>query len=131
MDKTGVETQVECDAQENFDNLGLSNIEQYALSDLRILKTENSDMYKMYMFGKNLETSTWMSYIVKDTVTMNRNVLSVHNAADNLNDQGIKILNSECWERVVEFMKSMKDAKTVDIMKNDRPVKIIANLSVY
>ena len=83
------------------------------------------------MFAKNMETSTWMNYIVKDNVNMNRNILSVHSAADNLNDQGIKILNPKCWERVVEFMKSMKDAKNVDIMKNERPVKIIANLSVY
>jgi len=128
QDKTGQDLKVECDATENFMNLH-EDITEYALSDIRILKTGDSSMNKMYMFGKSFDTSSWMSYIVKDR-DMNRRVLSVHSAADNLTDMGITVLDPACWERMTTFFKSMKNAQEMDIMNNQRPVKIMARLNV-
>jgi len=136
VNNDGKETQVECDAQENFNNIvGFENVTSYALSDLRILKTsEHSQMTKMYMFGKQPTESTfhstWMSYIVKEKQTQNRNVLSVHSAADKLNDQGITILDSGCWEKMVTFFKGIKTVDQVDLLNNQKPIKIIASLNV-
>ena len=110
---------------------GLENVTEYALSDLRILKTgEGESKIKMYMFGKSMLTSTWMSYIVRDYETKNRNILSIHNSFDGLRDQGITILDKSCWERMITFFKSMKPAGEIDLMNNERPVKIIARLNV-
>lgn len=131
QDKTGADAKIECDAEENFLNLGLENVTEYALSDLRILKTgEGESKIKMYMFGKSMLTSTWMSYIVRDYETKNRNILSIHNSFDGLRDQGITILDKSCWERMITFFKSMKPAGEIDLMNNERPVKIIARLNV-
>jgi len=127
-DKTGEDLTIECDAEENFINLGLDNINEYALSDLRILKTGGESKIKMYMFGK--QTSTWMSYIVRDIENKNRNILSIHSATDGLRDQGITVLDKSCWKRMTNFFKSMKSATEIDLMKNQKPVKIIARLNV-
>ena len=128
--KDGVESKVECDAQENFNNIGHDNVKSYALSDIRILKTgEQNTMSKMYMFGQE-ESTTWMSYIVKDLTTKNRNVLSVHSAADKLTDQGITVLDDACWESMITFFKSIKNVEQVDLLRNQKPIKIIASLSV-
>ncbi len=70
-DKSGKDLKIECDAQESFNNLGMEKITEYAISDLRILKAgEDKTISKMYMFGKNLETSTWMSYIAHEHMSM-------------------------------------------------------------
>ena len=108
----------------------MENVNEYVISDLRILKTDDKQKVKMYMFGKNLETSSWMSYILKNKQTQNRQVVSISAAADQLEDQGIKVLDSQCWEQIVTFFKSMKPVQQVDILNNNKPVKIIAKLSV-
>lgn len=126
----GDDKKVECDATENFKNLGLDNINEYALSDLRILKTDIKQKSKMYMFAKNTETNTWMSYILKNRLSNNRSVLSISSVADQLEDQGIKVLDTQCWERMVEFFKQMRPVQETDILGNSKPVKIMAKLSI-
>jgi len=127
-DKSGNDLKIECDAQESFNNLGMESITEYAISDLRILKAgDDKTITKMYMFE---ETSTWMSYIAHEHMSMNRKVMSIHSAQDNLTDMGIKVLDSACWERMVTFFKSMKSVEEVDIMKNQKPVKIMARLNI-
>ena len=110
-----------------------NTVPRYALSDLRVLKTGSvSTITKMYMFGKEQNTTSWMNYLVKDRFK-DRNILSVH-STDCLTDQGLAILDPDCWNDMVQFFKMIKtvDEITVESQwgKISEPVKVIAYLNV-
>ena len=133
MNQDGKEVKVECDAREDMKNTGLGDVTRYALSDLRILKTgSDSTITKMYMFGQKENTTQWMNYLVKDQ-WKNKNVLSVH-TADSSTDQGLTILDPNCWNNMVQFFKTIQAVNEITVEsqlnKIAEPVKVIAYLNV-
>ena len=89
------------------------------------------------MFGQKENTTTWMNYLVKDQ-WKNRNIVSVH-TTDSSSDQGLTVLDSNCWDSMVAFFKAVQSATQIHFSNGSpveaaralsEPVKIIAYLNI-
>lgn len=79
------------------------------------------------MFGQKENTTTWMNYLVKDQ-WKNRNIVSVH-TTDSSSDQGLTVLDSNCWDSIVAFFKAIQSYSELNT-NEELGVKIIAVLNI-
>lgn len=139
INKLGKEIKVKCDATLDFQNVDLSEVKQFAVSELRMLSTEDDVLTKMYLYPQSLTNGTWMDYRMRDTKTQQRNTFSVHSLVDKkkITDRGVAVMEGKCWNEIIRFFKDMKNVEEIEVNKVSmsnkiykETVKVIANLSV-
>jgi hypothetical protein len=110
--------------------------DRFALSDLRIIKT-NSDMplVKMYMFPLR-KNSTYLDYKSVNKQTFTRHIFSLHSIGQT-EDKGLAVMDAKCWQSMVNFFTSMKNHNEIKVEKvsssndvSNETVKSIANLNI-
>lgn len=138
----GDESHVKCDVQEELNGLNLTDIKQFALSELRILNTgdDSTSVVKLYMFPQRENSTEWLDYRVKaingrrEWSKEERTIISLH-GDQKMNDKGLRVINPECWDDMVRFFKTLRVVDTIDVKKETLSrktwtdsAKVIANL---
>jgi hypothetical protein len=84
------------------------------LSELKVIIDDNyKPLAKMYMYGKNnIGDRNVTDYNQRD-----RTIFTLHSEADNLLDRGISVINSICWQQLIDFFKAIPSQQEVNVFK--------------
>jgi hypothetical protein len=116
---SGFNDTVECSVAKRFDDSLLEQLEIFALSDRRVVSLPTGqNATKFYLYARYDPETVLGSLLVqrygqKDS---KRPVVSLH-AVDSIQDNGFTVIDSICWEQLVDFLSTGDQDSVVQQVK--------------